>query len=403
MAVLPGNATDLHAGGPKQLSLASVERTVKGHMPALDGIRGVAILLVMVCHFTRIMDPNTPSQLLFSKLTEAGWTGVDLFFVLSGFLITGILLDSKDSASYFFSFYMRRILRIFPLYYTACFVYLVAVPLVQNHLGLLTSVHSIASDQVWFWAYSANWGQAVSGRPFNALVHFWSLAIEEQFYLVWPLVVRVTSERTFARLCIALVLVSQLLRIMLFLKGFSLFVIFQITVTRLDGLALGALAALAVRDERWLARADSSLKYLIPLPFVGLVVLGIVSRGFTQINGPLVVLFSPLLLAVMFAGILLSAIVRRGSKFETLLRAPWLRSCGKYSYAMYVFHLPMMMIVEHQNKYFFLRASINAIPGISRILVVVGYVIMSSLLTYVVARLSWWALESHFINLKRHF
>ena len=403
MAVLPETVTHLDAGERQQPSLASVERAVKGHMPALDGIRGVAILLVMVCHFTRIMDPNTPSQLFFSNLTEAGWIGVDLFFVLSGFLITGILLDSRDSANYFFSFYMRRILRIFPLYYTACFVYLVILPLVQNHLGRLTSVHLIPSDQVWFWAYAANWGQAVRGRPFNALVHFWSLAIEEQFYLVWPLVVRVTSKRTFARLCLALVLVSQLLRLVLYLKGFSLFVIFQITVTRLDGLALGALTALAVRDEWWLARVASCLKYLIPLPLVVLVVLGIVSGGFSQTKGPLVILFSPLLLAVMFAGILISAIVRRGSKLETYLRVPWLRSCGKYSYAMYVFHLPLMMIVEHQNKHYFLKAAINAIPGVARILVVVGYVIVSSLLTYVVARLSWWALESHFINLKRHF
>lgn len=403
MAVLPQNALEAPEQKVKQLTFASVGRAVKGHMPALDGIRGIAILLVMVCHFSRVLTPNTLPQVFFSNLTEAGWTGVDLFFVLSGFLITGILLDSKDSPAYFTSFYMRRILRIFPLYYTACFVYLVVVPLVQNHLGLLTSVHSIASDQVWFWVYSVNWGQAITGRSFNACVHFWSLAIEEQFYLLWPLAVRVTSKATLAKMCITLALASQFLRIVLLLNGVSLFAIFQMTVTRLDGLALGSLAALIVRDEGWLDRASSLLPYLIPIPFLGLIVLGVASRGFSQIRGPLVITFFPLLLAVMFAGILLSALLHSGSNFERLLRAGWLRSCGKYSYAMYVFHVPMQLVMEHRIRHFSLGEAINAIPGAARILVVVGYIIASSLLTYVFARISWWAMERHFIKLKNYF
>jgi peptidoglycan/LPS O-acetylase OafA/YrhL len=403
MAVLPQKAPTDHQEKPEQLSLASAQRAVKGHMPALDGIRGIAVILVMVCHFSRILSPDNLSRLIFSNVTEAGWVGVDLFFVLSGFLITGILLDSKSSASYFSSFYMRRILRIFPLYYAACFVYLVVVPFLQSHARVMTGVHTVGSDQIWFWTYAVNWGQAITHRPFNALVHFWSLAIEEQFYLLWPLAVRITSRRGLGRLCVGLVLISQLLRIVLLLQGFTLFTIFQITVTRLDGLALGALAALAVRDEVWLKQAASLLKYLIPIPFVWLVVLGLVSGQFSQINGPLVIIFSPLLLAVMFAGILLSAILRPGSHFESFLRAPWLRSCGKYSYAMYVFHVPLQSILEARTKSFFLRETMNTIPGFWRILVVVGYIIASSFLTYGIARISWWAMERHFINLKRYF
>lgn len=372
-------------------------------MPVLDGIRGVAILLVMVSHFSRIMDTNTSSQLFFSKLADAGWSGVDLFFVLSGFLITGILLDSKGSRRYFRSFYMRRILRIFPLYYLASLVYVLGVPFVQNHFGLLTNVISLAPLQVWFWVYAVNWGIVITGQSFGVLGPFWSLAIEEQFYFLWPLAVRITSKRTLARLCIALVLLSQTLRVVLFLKGYPLTTIFPLTVTRLDGLALGALAALTVRDVNWLARADSALKYLIPLSFGGLVVIGIISRGFFQTEGPLVMTFSFLLLALMFAGILIKAVLRSGSYLDRLLCASWLRSCGKYSYAMYVFHVPIMAIVQHRYAHHSLMALINGFPGFSRILVVVVYIVVLSLVTYVVARISWWAVERHFINLKRYF
>jgi peptidoglycan/LPS O-acetylase OafA/YrhL len=387
----------------EEILIASAQSAVKGHMPALDGIRGLAIVLVMVCHFSRVLTPKTPLQLLFSNLTEAGWVGVDLFFVLSGFLISGILLDSKTSANYFSSFYMRRILRIFPLYYSVCFVYLVVVPLLQRHARLMTGVHSVGSDQIWFWTYMVNWGQAITHRPFNALVHFWSLAIEEQFYLLWPLAVLFVYKRNLARLCIGLVLVAELLRIVLLLNGFSLFTIFQLTVTRLDGLALGSLAALAVRDEAWLKQAASLLKFIIPIPFVWLVVLGLVSGGFSQIKGPLVIIFSPMLLAVMFAGIVLSAILHPGSPFELFLRAPWLRSCGKYSYAMYVFHVPLQSLLEAKTKTFLLRDAINAFHGFSLILVVLGYIVALSFLTYGIARISWWAMERHFISLKRYF
>jgi peptidoglycan/LPS O-acetylase OafA/YrhL len=397
------SAPDLPGEEPRQSALVIVQRAVKGHMPALDGIRGVAVILVMVCHFSRLMDLSTPSHGLFNKLTDAGWTGVDLFFVLSGFLITGILLDSKDSPRYFFSFYMRRILRIFPLYYLACFVYLVGLPLIQNHLGILTNLKSLASVRIWFWVYAANWGMAITGKSFGTLGHFWSLAIEEQFYLFWPLAVRYTSNRTLARMCLGATLLSQFLRIVLLLNGFALGTIYIITVTRLDGLLLGALAALAVRNGRWLAQAASSLKYLISCSAVGLIVLAGVCRGFPPDQAPLVTVFSPLLLAVMFAGILLSAIIHSGSHLEEFFRASWLRSCGKYSYAMYVFHLPITLTVEHWIRPYFLKTSANALPDVLHIPAVMVYIIVMSFLTYAVARISWTVMEVHFFNLKRYF
>ncbi len=403
MANLPQNAAIGHEDEPLQTSLAPVQRVVKGHMPALDGIRGVAILLVLAGHFSRVMGTDTLAQRFFSRLTEAGWTGVDLFFVLSGFLITGILLDSKDSPRYFSSFYMRRILRIFPLYYLSTFAYVAFVRLAQTHPGLLPNLKSLGGGQIWFWVYAVNWGIVLSGGSFGAFGHFWSLAIEEQFYFLWPLVVRLTSKLTLARLCIALVVASQILRMVMYLEGFRMDIVFYLTVTRLDGLAMGALAALCFRNEKWLAQAASMLKYIIPIPFVGLIAIAWVSRGFPPLEGPFVMTFAYLLLAVMFAGILISAILRSGSRLERIFCTSWLRSCGKYSYAMYVWHVPMMLLVQHQNRYFLMKRLIDAVPGFPRILVVILYMFVSSVLTYIVARISWWAIESHFINLKRYF
>jgi peptidoglycan/LPS O-acetylase OafA/YrhL len=403
--------TDLASNGTTVLEranatlFATAQRVLRGHMPALDGVRGLAIILVMVSHLRGVLDPHTYLERVLSKTMESGWIGVDLFFVLSGFLITGILLDTKSSRGYFSSFYMRRILRIFPLYYTVSLTYLVVIPLLQHHAGLLRSVNTPGpSKQIWFWTYTVNWGQAITHQTFNSLGHFWSLAIEEQFYLLWPLLVRNTSKRQFARLCVGLALASQLLRIILVLLGFSASTIFQITVTRLDGLALGSLAALIVRDEALLSRAVSSLKYLVAIPFAGLVVLALAAGSFAQVDhGPLVILFAPLPLAVMFASVLLSTIVRVGSPFERLLRTRWLRSCGKYSYAMYVFHLPLKNVLERGSRPFFFGAFMNTVPSAGRILIVMAYVIACSVATYLIARISWWAVERHFMILKQYF
>ena len=164
------------------------------HIPALDGIRGLAILLVLLCHFPLYgdMQPTIFIDKLFYAMTRAGWCGVDLFFVLSGFLITGILYDAKGSRFFFRNFYMRRCLRIFPLYYGVLAVFFVIVPFV---LPLGRNYELFLKDQAWYWSYLTNIKIAIEGWPkFYALAHFWSLAVEEQFYFVWPFVVFLWDE-----------------------------------------------------------------------------------------------------------------------------------------------------------------------------------------------------------------
>src|SRR5437868_4964541 len=145
----------------------TLRERVRGQMPALDGLRGIAIVLVLMHQFDLITSPHA-----IDVAFDAGWIGVQLFFVLSGFLITGGLLDTRDQHGYFRGFFVRRVLRIFPLYYAALVATLIA-----------------GNTSIWLWTYLSNF------RPHPALPHFWSLAVEEQFYLVWPFVVWLAGRR----------------------------------------------------------------------------------------------------------------------------------------------------------------------------------------------------------------
>src|SRR5262249_17527292 len=137
------------------------------------------------------------------------WVGVNVFFVLSGFLITGILLDTKHEPHYFKFFYMRRVLRIFPLYYGT----LIAIFFVLPALKMAPFIS--ASQQFWYWTYLGNWGK---GRNLNvgSLGYFWSLGVEEQFYLVWPLVIYVLPRRSVSAWCCAAIAASFSYRSALF-------------------------------------------------------------------------------------------------------------------------------------------------------------------------------------------
>src|SRR5262245_13745 len=169
-------------------------------VPALDGLRGLAILPVMLTHFVSDGDLSPVSKVdeIVSATLTLGWVGVELFFVLSGFLITGILLDSRGAPHYFRNFYIRRTLRIFPLYYGFLALWLGVLPLFYKWPNDVLKVVSIPVSPVWSWAYLTNIVQALhddwrAGPPYTT--HFWSLAIEEQFYLVWPTVVFLFSRR----------------------------------------------------------------------------------------------------------------------------------------------------------------------------------------------------------------
>jgi peptidoglycan/LPS O-acetylase OafA/YrhL len=189
------------------------EPSDRPHSPTLDGVRGLAILLVLLFHGAypyHLIAPDHPFALF-----DFGWMGVDVFFVLSGFLITGILLEAKRRPRYFVHFYGRRTLRIFPLYYLVLGVVFIVMPLLVSDLEL----GAPESNQVYLWTYTSNLYTAYMGQwMFHSgtvdLNHTWSLAIEEQFYLLWPLLVRWTSRRSLIWICGAIFLATPLVRLL---------------------------------------------------------------------------------------------------------------------------------------------------------------------------------------------
>jgi peptidoglycan/LPS O-acetylase OafA/YrhL len=189
------------------------QRPAGARIPALDGIRGIAILCVMLYHFTFYggIEPTLIVDKVYYHTALVGWFGVDLFFVLSGFLITGILYDTASAPQYFRNFYARRVLRIFPLYYGTLAVFFFLIPLV---IDISDTFEELLRDQLWYWSYLVNVQIALEYWPsFFALGHFWSLAVEEQFYLVWPLVVFFLKRRSLIAICVVCIVGAFLVRV----------------------------------------------------------------------------------------------------------------------------------------------------------------------------------------------
>jgi peptidoglycan/LPS O-acetylase OafA/YrhL len=219
------------------LALPSPTTVLPRWIPPLDGLRGLAILLVIFAHFGETLSAQRFPERVFRSLFDFGGTGVDLFFVLSGFLITGILLDSRDAKNYFSAFYMRRILRIFPLYYFALLLV----------LGLIIPLERIPlqfNDVIWYFVYAQNWTLAIIPH----LGHFWSLGIEEQFYFIWPLVVWAAGRRRVFQIAIAGSLFSLALRLFLVSRHVDVVLIYHNLFTRMDTLLVGAACACIIRE-----------------------------------------------------------------------------------------------------------------------------------------------------------
>lgn len=365
------------------------------HIPALDGVRGVAILMVLGVHFlyTGAFPSAPPAYLHVFHLLQFGWMGVDLFFVLSGFLITGILLDTRASSNFFRSFYLRRALRIFPLYYLVVVAVLLTIPWQRHFPWLLPGIPE-PSTRLSFILYLNNWVVPLSSLTGGSLSLFWSLAVEEQFYLLWPSVVFRLSRPTLTRLCLAICLVLPFLR--LALESWNHFFVFENTLTRMDSLVWGALAALLVRSPAhwlrlrptlpWIAAACAALVLIIDFPLHDFYT----RTYYTQSIG-----FS--LIALGFAASMLVAYHSDSTHgpLARVLRFPLLTSFGRYSYGIYVFHGFVLEILMHRvaQAAWFGRS----LPG--AILLYLAF----NALCYTTAAISFNLYEKQFLRLKTHF
>ncbi len=211
------------------------------HVKALDGVRGLAVLMVILYH----MEYLAPRSSLWAKALLAplriGWAGVDLFFVLSGFLITGILLDTRESPNYFRSFYARRALRIFPLYYLV----LSGILVLAHFTSTLNYVLPVSHDRFFYFVYLNNWWPFLRDTWHgNILGHFWSLAVEEQFYLLWSLCVFAIARRHIRLAALCGIAGALVIRCALFLHGGTTRDVIENTFSRMDALLVGRLPRL---------------------------------------------------------------------------------------------------------------------------------------------------------------
>lgn len=368
--------------------------TARGYIPALDGLRGVAILLVIASHYLGA----------HWRTATIGWTGVSLFFVLSGFLITSILLDEKNKPHYFRNFYARRTLRIFPLYYLVLTLVFVVAPLIP---ALNTEAYrEVASRQAWVWTYTMNlyasFYSEIGQNPFAGdwleMLHFWSLAVEEQFYLVWPLVVLFTTRRQLLGVCVVCILGAWGLRIYFAQEQLNTAPYF-FTLCRVDDLAIGALIAAVAREKDGLEKLRSYAPWLTIIALW--VLLGVTAdqRHFFQLEAT-VQRYAYTAFGVLYGCLLIFALSAPASNwYRRAMEFAPLRSYGKYSYAIYIFHWALsVLLFEHiapLGKLTEMSGSENA--------ALVGRVVIVAAASWVIAFLSWHAYEKHFLKLKHRF
>ena len=368
---------------------------VPSYIPAFDGIRALAVLWVMAYHFLSITlaaddaAPRTALKRLFHNLHDDGWVGVPLFFALSGFLITGILYDSVQDPAFFRNFYARRTLRIFPLYYGVLLVLLVLTPFLHLHWG----AHA--------WAFPLYLQgtvpvQFVIGHHIN-LTHLWSLAVEEQFYLVWPLVCFLLRD---VRRLIPFALLFSFLSL-----GFRIFLVHThgpaagplryYLPAELDPLLLGAAGALLLRTG--LAFSALRLGPFILALGAAPILFGVARHGgfITFEHSSAIFTFGLFSMAVASAGLLLwaanpGAIAARGFSW------PPLRLIGRYSYGIYVLHHIIMYLAVP------IRGRLYA-AGLSFSYANLAAALIMSAISIALAALSFHIYEEPILRLKRYF
>ena len=393
-----GLAPSLVSAVPESGTARAASSVADARVPSVDGLRGLAIILVMLSHFVRAPQSGLLVDRIFWRVASVGWCGVDLFFVLSGFLITGILLDGTAAGSSPRNFYARRALRVVPVYY----LLLALILFVRPHFtpADAVAIRDLAGNQAWYWGFASNvlitrpghWESAV---PWT--LHFWSLSVEEQFYLVWPQLIWLGGQRHAGKLCIAALLVSVVGRFIWWRTTNDLVGSYVLTPLRFDGLAAGAFVAVGLRSDRLRARLERSA-VVVAITSLGIFALLAASTPEPGNFQPKMQMLGFPVLAVGFAALLVLAL-RDGGRLPRWLNVRLLRSAGRYSYAAYLLHYPVIFAVA---SFGLLDDALPRIAG-SQLHSMLLLVLVAGTLSFVLAWVSWHLLESHALRLKRFF
>jgi peptidoglycan/LPS O-acetylase OafA/YrhL len=360
---------------------------IQGHISELDAIRAVGIILVVLNH-------TWPAKysLVWWPL-QLAWALMDSFFVLSGFLITGILLDTRERPDYYRTFYFRRSLRILPVYYLVLTG--VTLAMILGHSAGYREMLSKWGSPLWFFVYLGNIPTAISGSWPNAgsehwYAALWSLQIEEQFYLLFPLLVRRLNERTLVRVLIGLAIVSPLLRLAFYLwRPENVLIQYVFLPCRLDGLALGALLAVRLRKEAPIP-SRTSLTIIAGLWCLAALAVGI--KGGYLATGPVIRTAGFFVSSVASSYVIFWLIAFRGSPATAILRHNVVQYFSKISYGIYLFQGPVIAALRSPRVVAIVGPN-YAQPGLH-------LVIAALALSTLAAAASWKFVEAPFLGLR---
>jgi peptidoglycan/LPS O-acetylase OafA/YrhL len=364
----------------------------RGHIAELDGLRAVGICSVLLGHFWI----ERLSKTIY-EIGQLGWIAVDCFFVLSGFLITGILLDSRDKPQYYKNFWTRRTLRIFPLYYLVLILCWCILRFTNSGYDYRYLIQHWGSP-LWFAFYAGNIRTAITGvwPTFVGYGPLWTLQVEEQFYLLFPLVVALLRKEHLRNLLAAAVIISPVLRLLLcWIYPKNLVIEYVLLPCHCEGLALGGLIAIRFRSgpwniSRWILTAWT-------ISFLGAAALGsMLSTWYISDWAPYTLFVrtaGPTLSSAGCAGLVLWLICSRGSAETAWLRIAPLQYLGKISYGMYMLHPLTWWVMFELTKKGLWHTGSDRVPDI----------FLKMALSAAFAALSWHFVEQPFVKLKNRF
>lgn len=354
------------------------------YYPQLNALRGLSIIFILLYH----LFPYIP-------LFKFGWLGVDMFFVLSGFLITNILLNNQNAKPNLKNFFIRRALRIFPLYY----IFLITFFLIgsfafkqQNEASIFGYYYE---NQFWFWTFTQNLLFIIDGIPsMPYLTHLWSLAIEEQFYIFWGISVFIVSDRLqLIKLISSLIIIVILIRCY-FYSEFDLAKYYFNTITRIDSLLIGTLLSVLISSGQKINTLFLKCIAIITTIFF---TLSIILYGNVYLESALSATLGYTIFALFIAALIYWMINCKNIFISAFSNNSFLNFSGKISYGLYIFHLPVYLTVITKLTELF-KSVISTTIAINLLLSCITLVV-----SYFLSTISYHCLEAPFLKFKKYF
>lgn len=353
----------------------------------LDGLRALAIILVIIHHTTFVDVDSVPFGIMYF-LSKYSASGVDLFFVLSGFLITTLLIRNKGKKNYFKAFYMRRVLRIFPLYFSILLFAFIILP--ATSLKLPSDWSGV--EPLWYWVFLSNYYIGLKASFSHGLVDLsWSLSIEEQFYFLWPALIAFISIKKLKIFFPFFVIVPIILRIWHYEIGTHPIGIHTFTHTRIDTIIWGCLLAFSWDSARLLPR-----KYSLGFMWILILLLYVLN---SLINYELKSIFNYTLFALAYLALLHFTLFSQASHlWLKLMESKTMIFIGKVSFGIYLLHNPIQAVLKKT----FLNFTISSSIYLQYINQLFFYIVVLALSSFA-AWISFKFLEAPFLKYKKNF